>query len=103
MDTYIFAFHGGAMPNDETERAAIMANWGAWMETLGQAIADPGSILAGSHTVHANGITQGAGSDPLSGYMIVSAKGMDAALTMAQGCPILTNNGNIEVAQLVTP
>lgn len=103
MTKFIYAFHGGSMPDSEEERTKIMAKWGVWMEGLGTAMADPGSILAGSNTISAAGVSDNGGPDPLSGYMVVAAADMSAAIEMAKGCPILENDGRVEVAQLVEP
>lgn len=103
MTKFMFAFHGGSMPESEEERTKIMAKWGAWMEGLGTSLADPGSILAGSHTVSAAGVSDNGGSDPLSGYMVVAAADKNEAIEMAKGCPILENDGRVEVAELVEP
>jgi hypothetical protein len=37
----------------------------------------------------------------LGGYSVVSAPDLDAALAMAKGCPQLSRDGGVEVAQLV--
>lgn len=101
MAKFIFAFHGGKMPESQEEGAKIMAKWGKWMEGLGASIADPGSIVGGSSTVSANGVADGGGPDPLTGYMVVVAADKVAAIETAKGCPILENEGRVEVAELM--
>ncbi len=101
MTKFMFAFHGGKMPESKEEGEKIMALWGSWMQGLGTAMADPGSILGGSSTVGAAGIEDNGGPDPLSGYMIVVAADKDAAIEIAKGCPIIGNEGRVEVAPLV--
>lgn len=101
MEKFMFAFHGGKMPENQEEGAKIMAKWGMWMEGLGAALADPGSILGGSSTISANGVADNGGPDPLSGYMVVVAPDKNAAIEIAKGCPILENEGRVEVAPLM--
>jgi len=101
MDKFIFAFHGGKMPESQEEGAKIMAKWGAWMEGLGASLADPGSIIGASSTVSPSGVSDDGGADPLSGYMIIVAADKQAAIDVAKGCPILENEGTVEVAPLV--
>jgi hypothetical protein len=101
MEKFMFAFHGGKMPESQEEGAKIMAKWGTWMEGLGASLADPGSILGGSSTVSADGVVDNGGPDPLSGYMVVVADDKGAAVKIAKGCPILENEGRIEVAELM--
>jgi hypothetical protein len=98
MAKFMFAFHGGKMPESPEEGQKIMAKWGAWMEGLGTSIADPGSILSGSTMIGPDGVAENGGADPLSGYMVVDADGKDAAVKIANGCPILENEGRVEVA-----
>lgn len=102
MDKFLFAFHGGKMPENQEEGAKIMAKWGAWMEGLVEAIIDPGSIVSASSTVNSTGVLDDGRADPLSGYMIVNAVNKHAAIEIAKGCPILANQGTVEVAPLVT-
>lgn len=101
MDKFIFAFHGGKMPESQEEGAKIMAKWGAWMEGLGASLVDPGSIVGASSTVSPSGISDDGGADPLSGYMVIVAADKEAAIEVAKGCPILENEGTVEVAPLV--
>jgi len=101
MDKFIFAFHGGKMPESQEEGAKIMAKWGAWMESLGASLVDPGSIVGASSTVSPSGISDDGGADPLSGYMVIVAADKQAAIEVAKGCPILENEGTVEVAPLV--
>ena len=49
-------------------------------------------------TVGPDGITDGGGPNPLSGFTIVEADDMAAALEMAGRCPHVDIGGTIEVA-----
>jgi len=101
MPQFIFAYHGGGMPETEEESAKVMAKWGAWMQGLGKATVNPGAPVGMSHTVDASGVAENGGANPLSGFTIVEAGGMDAATAMAKGCPILENGGTVEVAEMM--
>lgn len=101
MTKFMFAFHGGTLPENQEEGAKIMTKWGKWMEGLGASMADPGSIVGKSNTVSATGVSDYSGPDPLSGYMIVMASDMTGAIEIAKGCPILENEGRVEIAPLV--
>ncbi|MCK8463741.1 hypothetical protein MUY35_07750 [Aliiroseovarius sp. S1339] len=101
MAKFMFAFHGGAMPESQEEGAINMAKWGTWVEGLGASIAVPGSVVGGASTVSASGVADGGGSDPLSGYMVVVEADQVAALDIAKNSPIVENDGWVEVAQLM--
>ncbi|MCP4247070.1 MAG: hypothetical protein GY778_08475, partial [bacterium] len=40
----------------------------------------------------------GGGANPASGYTLIDADSLDAAVALAKGCPILDSGGSIEVA-----
>jgi len=99
VPNYVLAFHGGKYPENPEEGARIMARWEAWMGGLGEALVNPGNPLGKAKTVSSTGVSDGGGSNPLTGFSIVAADDMDAALAMAGGCPHLDFGGTIEVAE----
>jgi hypothetical protein len=100
MPKYLLVYHGGSLPDDEAARAAGMAAWGAWFGALGDAVVDGGAPTGAAKTIHPDGATKdGGGANPVSGYSIVSANDLDAALALAKGCPLLSSGGSIEVAE----
>lgn len=100
MPKFIFAYHGGKMPETEAEIAAEMQRWSDWMKGLGEALVDPGNPVGISKTVSVDGVADDGGVNPVSGYSFVIADNMDAALTMALGSPMVTQgHGSIEVAE----
>ncbi|MGB7297967.1 MAG: YciI family protein [Burkholderiaceae bacterium] len=101
MANYIFAFHGGAMPETPEEGAKVMAKWVAWMEGLGDAIAHPGAPVGQSHTVSAAGTKPDGGANPLSGFTLITADSLDSAIEMARGCPINEAGGSVEIAEML--
>ncbi|WP_136660277.1 YciI family protein [Nitratireductor sp. XY-223] len=99
MPNFVYAYHGGKPPESPEEGAKVMAAWNAWFEALGAAVVDGGAPVGASKTVSSGGVSDGGGANPLSGYSIVSADNIDAAVEMAKGCPILEGGGSIEVAE----
>ena len=100
MPKFMFIYHGGGRPETPEEGERVMAAWGAWMEGLGAALADPGNPAGMSKTVSVDGVADNGGSNPVSGYTLVNAPDMDAAIEMAKGCPILEGGGGtIEIAE----
>ena len=78
-----------------------MAKWKAWVSDLGDAVVNPGTPLGPSKTVSSDGVADDGGPNPLSGFSIVRADSMDAALEMAKACPTLDLDGTLEVAQVM--
>ncbi|MDP9494454.1 MAG: YciI family protein [Actinomycetota bacterium] len=102
MAKYVFVYHGGGAPESEEEGAAVMEAWTKWFDSLGSAVVDAGHPTAASATVGSDGSTsQGGGANPVTGYSIISADSLDAALVHAKGCPQLASGGTIEVAETI--
>ncbi len=103
MAKYLLAYHGGSgMAETEEEQAKVMAAWGAWYEKLGAAIVDGGAPVGASKTVASDGsVSEGGGTNPLTGYTVITAGSHDEAVSHASGCPIRDAGGNIEVAELI--
>jgi hypothetical protein len=98
MAKYALVFHGGSMPETEEESAAVMAAWGVWMEGLGAALTDPGNPFGESITIQPDGSTSpGGGANPASGYSLIDAESLEAAVELASTCPILSGGGSVEV------
>ncbi|MGP1283129.1 MAG: hypothetical protein ACTS1X_09150 [Parasphingopyxis sp.] len=98
MPKYVFAYHGGKAPESPEEGAQVMARWQAWFGDLGDAVVDGGNPVGPSKMVSADGVADDGGANPLSGYSIVRADSIDAAVEMAKGCPIM-DHGTVEVAE----
>ncbi|MGB0844092.1 MAG: hypothetical protein ACPGVN_05050 [Alphaproteobacteria bacterium] len=102
MPKFVFAYHGGGRPETPEEGQKAMEAWGAWFGSMGEAVVDGGAPVGMSKTVSATGVVDNGGSNPLSGYSIVSAENMDAACELAKGCPIVVDaKGSVEVAEYV--
>ncbi len=92
MGKFVLVYKGGGMPETEEEQQRVMAAWGAWFGTLGDAVVDPGAPFGASGSVGNGGVSG------LTGYTILSAASLDDAVTKAGGCPILDSaTGSVEV------
>ena len=101
MPNFAFIYHGGSKPETPEEGAAEMAKWKAWLEGVGEDAVDPGNPVGMSKTVSADGVADNGGSNPTSGYSIIRADDMDAALAVAKECPIVSGGGSVEVAEII--
>jgi len=100
MANYVFVYHGGGMAATPEEQAAEMAKWEAWYGEIGGALVDGGAPFANNTTIGSDGsVSDGGGANPATGYTVVSASDLDAALALAKGCPILQNDGSVEVVE----
>ena len=97
MPKYVIAYLGGKqMPNPQ-DRAAHMAKWKACVDGLGSAMVNSGTPLGQGKLVSSDGVSE-RGPNRLTGFSIVLADNMDAALEIARRCPFL-DIGTIEVAE----
>jgi hypothetical protein len=100
MAKFVFAYHGGSKPSNPDEVKKVMDAWGAWFGSMGAAVIDGGNAVGKSSTVKQDGsLIDGGGANPISGYSLIEASGLEDAYKKAKGCPILKNGGTIEIAQ----
>jgi hypothetical protein len=99
MANFVLVYNGGGMPETEAEQAAVMQAWTAWYGKLGDAVADGGSPFSPvAKSIASSGrVSDGAVGTPASGYTIIKADSLDAAVGLAKGCPVLTGGGQITV------
>ena len=102
MTKFLLGYHGGDAPTSKEEGDRVMAAWGEWIGSLGPALVDPGNPTSVAKTIVPGGkISDGGGSNPITGYSILEAPSLDAAMKMVKGCPQLTSGGSIEVAEIM--
>ena len=100
MMKYVFSYYG--QPQFKTPEAGNkhMQNWISWTKSLGKAIVDRGFAVKPGKT-----IKNGSISNPesqFSGYSVVQAENLEAAIELTQGCPHLDFNGcSIHVAEVI--
>ena len=92
MGKYVLVYQGGAMAETEEAQQAAMAAWGSWFGSLGPAVVDGGAPFGASDAVGGGGSATG-----LTGYSILEAADLGAAVTLAEGCPIVADGGRVDV------
>ncbi len=103
MPKYLLTYHGGATPEgmSQEDMEAVMGKWTAWMGGLGDAFTDQGNAVMKSKTVTSSGVEDGGGVNPASGYSLLEASDIDAAVAMAKDCPIFESGGTVEVGETI--
>lgn len=97
MPSYILAFRGG-MPKNPEEGQKMMTAWNAWATDLGASLTDPGAGCGKSRFLAAPD-REAECPAPISGYSVVEAANIEAALDIARRNPIFSLGGTIEVAE----
>ncbi|MDH3680081.1 MAG: hypothetical protein OEV40_09065 [Acidimicrobiia bacterium] len=100
MTKYVLTYHGGSgMPEDPAEIERLMGAWGTWFEGMGEAVVDGGNPFGDSTTVSPDGSTSSGRSIDVSGYSILNADSLEAAVDLAKGCPVLEGGGTVQVSE----
>lgn len=94
---------GGSVPEDPAQIEAINQAWGAWFEKLGDAVVDGGHPFSPAVKSIGSGgrVTDGPVGTSATGYSILKADSLSAAVELAKGCPILLGDGQISVYEAV--
>ncbi len=98
MNNYVITYYGEPKFKSQEEGANYMKKWGEWVGGLGKALVNPGVPLKRGKTVSSGGVSDNNSSNRLTGYSVVQANSMDAAIEMAKGCPHL-EHGTVDVAE----
>jgi hypothetical protein len=98
MANYLLTYYGGGMPDSPDETAQVMQAWTAWFTELGDALVDGGNPTSGSRAISPDGSVMDATMAP-TGYSIIKADSLDAAVTAAKGCPVLAGGASIVVSE----
>lgn len=102
MANYLLAYHGGKMPANPKELQSVMTAWDDWYSKLGGALVDGGNPVGSARTISGAGsVSDGGGANPVSGYTVISAENLDAAVKLAQSCPVLMAGASVEVCETV--
>jgi hypothetical protein len=96
MGKYVLVYQGGAMAETPEAQEAAMAAWGAWFGALGDGAVDWGAPFGQSAAVGG-----GAATTVLTGYSIIQADDLAAAVAMGEGCPIIADGGRVDVYETI--
>lgn len=107
MEKFILLFRGGNthISTAKTQAAMdIIQTWNNWMHGLaekgvlvgGDALQVSGKSVRGTKKVVSFG-PHAEGNDLVGGYLIVNANDINDAVEISKGCPILDEDGSVEV------
>lgn len=104
MSNFVLLYAGGGMPATDTERKKINDEWTAWYKKLGNAVVDQGNPFSPmAKNITGDGrIIDGPIGTMLTGYTIIKAMSLDAAIQLAKNCPALKNGSKISIYETVS-
>ncbi len=99
MANFVLLYSGGSMPATEAESAAVIKAWTAWYTRLGGAVVDPGNPFTplAKRIASNGGVSKHPARGMASGYTIIKADSLDAAVELARDCPVLQGGARITV------
>ncbi len=101
MAQFVFVYLGGNQPSSPEEAAKHFSKYREWLSLLGDSAVVPTMPLKDTNTVSSDGSIREGGSSAMSGFTIIKADSMGAALSIAQACPFLEIGGSLEVSELM--
>ena len=101
MPNYVLTYHGemGSMPDDPEAMAEVMAAWESWYGTIGADLVDGGAPFGETSAVGPDGAVDVPAS--MTGYTIIKAADMEAARSIAGGCPVLQAGHTVQISQSI--
>ena len=100
MPQYVIVYLGGDQPASPEEGKQHFSKYMDWLSSLGDSAISPANPLKNTNTVHPDGTVTTGGISTMSGYTIIEADSMEAALSVAKACPFLNIGGSLEVSEL---
>ena len=98
MSNFLLVFHGGSMPESQEEGAKVMQAWTDWFAEIGDALVDAGNPASNVREIASNGSVSTVEGGP-TGYSIIKADDIDAAVKIAKGCPVLAGGASLQVVE----
>ena len=101
MKQYALVYLGGEQPTNPDAANKHFDKYIKWLTSLGDAIVAPMIPFKDTTTVTSAGEIKEGGASAMSGFSIIKAESLDAALKLAQACPFLEIGGSLEVSELM--
>lgn len=101
MPQYIISYLGGNQPSSREEGKQHFAKYREWLSSLGDSAVSPANPFKNTNTINPDGTVTSASTTSMSGFTIIEADSMEAALSIAKACPFLDIGGSLEVSELM--
>lgn len=101
MKQFVYVYLGGNQPTSPEEASKHFSKYIEWLTSLGEAVVIPTIPLKDTNTISPDGSVREGGSSAMSGFSIIKAESMEAALSIAKACPFLEIGGSLEVSEMM--
>ena len=100
MAQFIIVYLGDEQPANPEEAKEHMEKYREWLKSLDDSLVSALNPLKDTHVVGANGATNGS-STAMSGFTIIEASSIEAAVELSRSCPFMDIGGTLEVSELM--
>lgn len=101
MSNYIIIYLGGEQPASPAEAEQHMEKYREWLRSLGDAVVSALNPLKDTHVINAEGNATPGSQTAMSGFTIIEANSLLAAIEMSKSCPFFDIGGTLEVSELI--
>ena len=101
MPQYVITYLGGNQPSNPEEGKKHFVKYKEWLSSLGEKTVSPMNPFKDTHTINSDASVTAESKTYMSGFTIIEADSMEAALTVAKACPFLEIGGTLEVSELI--
>ena len=101
MAKFMLVYLGGEQPSNPEEGKKHFEEYRAWLMSLGDAVISAANPLKDTHVISSDGTTQAGSSTLMSGFSVLKAPSIEAAVLMSESCPFLKIGGRLEVSELI--
>jgi hypothetical protein len=98
---FLLVYYGGKMETDPKKAEKVKADWMKWFTDMGKAVVDAGGPTMPGKYVNNKVIKAGAVGEAVTGYSVLKADNLDAAVALAKSSPQITSGGQIAVYSIM--
>ncbi|MGL1920533.1 MAG: hypothetical protein OCD03_05875 [Hyphomicrobiales bacterium] len=105
MDEFAIIYVGQGtpdkMPKTKEEGMAHRQKWMEWVGSLGDAVVNPGQPMMEHKSVSSEGVSDIDEDSKFTGFAVVKAENIEAAIAIAKSDPFLNMGGSVQVAKMM--
>jgi hypothetical protein len=98
MARFLVTYHGSEMPHDPEIMAQAREAFMQWAAKTGHALPEPGEPTGASKVVSRDGTGDGPADGPFSGWSVVEAPDVGAAMQLLADHPFIGRGGILQVS-----
>jgi hypothetical protein len=99
MERFLIVYRGAPDATPESAERNPQ-RWATWFDALGAALVERGGLSLGAVEIPNRLLGPKESTSSLSGYSVIQAADFNAAVRLAEACPIFDEDGSVEIARL---